>query len=113
MCHKGLAETTDCKALVKLVHDALPETQIVFIAIKPSIKRWKLVEKIREANALIKTFSEADERLDYVDIDTPMLGPDGKPRPDIFKKDGLHLNAEGYKVWTQAVMPYLAPHLDD
>jgi lysophospholipase L1-like esterase len=36
-----------------------------------------------------------------------MLGPDGKPRPDIFVEDGLHMNHNGYALWTEIVRPYL------
>ena len=95
------------RLFVQKVHAALPECRIVFIAIKPSIARWKLVEKMREANRLIKAVTEADERLDYVDIDTPMLGDDGKPRRELSAKDGLHLSPEGYELWTKLVLPHL------
>lgn len=98
---------SDYKDFVKTVHAALPKTQIVYIAIKPSIARWHLVERMREANGRIQEFTERDGRLNYVDIDTPMIGEDGKPRKALFLKDGLHLNAEGYKLWTSLVMPYL------
>ena len=37
----------------------------------------------------------------------PMLGADGKPRPELFVKDRLHCNAAGYKLWTSIVRPYL------
>jgi len=97
------------KVFVKKVHDALPKCRIVFIAIKPSIARWKLVEKMREANRLIKAVTEADERLGYVDTDTPMIGPDGLPRKELFVKDGLHLSPEGYELWTKLVLPFLDP----
>ena len=99
----------DLQAFVKKVHDALPETRILFIAIKPSIARWNLVDAMRDANARIKAITEKDKRLEYVDIDTPMIGKDGKPRPELFKDDGLHLNHEGYLLWTSLVMPYLKP----
>ena len=99
----------DFKALVKLIHDELPQTRIVFISIKPSIKRWKLVDRMREANRLVREFTETDERLGYVDVDAPALDPDGRPRAEILKKDGLHLNAEGYKIWADAVRPHLGP----
>jgi lysophospholipase L1-like esterase len=36
-----------------------------------------------------------------------MLGSDGLPRPEIFGPDKLHMNAEGYKLWTEIVTPYL------
>ena len=42
----------DFKAFVAKVHADLPEARIVFIAIKPSIARWKLVEKMRRANRM-------------------------------------------------------------
>ena len=59
------------------------------------------------ANAKIKAFTEKDERLFFVDIDTPMLGEDGKPRKELFVKDGLHLSSEGYELWTGIIRPQL------
>ena len=62
---------------------------------------------MRKANASIREFIENDKRLAYVDIDTPMIGEDGKPRNQLFKRDGLHLNDDGYKLWTKCVRPHL------
>ena len=97
----------DFKAFVRTVHESLPEARIVFIAIKPSLRRWGLVEKMREANALIRTVIDADDRLRFIDIDGPMLGPDGKPRSELFVRDGLHLSHAGYRLWTSLVEPHL------
>jgi hypothetical protein len=36
-----------------------------------------------------------------------MLGPDGKPKPDIFLKDNLHMNPKGYAIWTPIVRRFL------
>jgi len=36
-----------------------------------------------------------------------MLGSDGRPLPDIFIEDGLHMNAKGYAIWKDVVRPYL------
>ena len=52
-------------------------------------------------------FIETDERLEYVDIDAPMIGEDGQPRAELFRKDGLHLNPDGYRLWTSLVRPHL------
>jgi lysophospholipase L1-like esterase len=97
----------DYQQFVKTVHDALPNTRIVFIAIKPSLRRWQLVCTMREANELIRAVTQKDDRLGYVDVDKPMIGGDGKPRKELFKADGLHLNAEGYKLWTSLLLPHL------
>lgn len=96
------------QALVKKVHDRLPKTRIVFVAIKPSPRRWHLVETMRQANRLIKAAAEKDALLVFVDVDAPMIGADGKPRPELFRKDGLHLNDDGYKLWSELVRPHLA-----
>lgn len=97
----------DYRQFVAKVHAGLSETRIVFVAIKPSIRRWSLVDKMREANRLIRAVTEKDKRLVYVDVDGPMIGDDGKPRAELFKSDGLHLNAKGYKLWSALVLPHL------
>ncbi|MBN2473721.1 MAG: hypothetical protein JXB62_03885 [Pirellulales bacterium] len=97
----------DYKQFVETVHGRLPETRIVYVAIKPSISRWKLVDRMRRANGLIRAVAEKDERLVFVDVDAPMIGDDGKPRGELFKPDGLHLNAEGYRLWSELVLPHL------
>ena len=86
---------------------ALPMTRILFIAIKPSLKRWHLIETIREANRRVQKRCETDERLEFIDIDGPMLGPDGKPRQELFVEDGLHLSPLGYAIWAQVIKPHL------
>ncbi len=93
----------DYVKFVTLVRTKLPETRIVFIAIKPSVSRWKLAPIMAEANALISEHAEETAGLEYADIWTPMLGEDGKPRADLLIKDGLHLNDDGYRMWTKIV----------
>ena len=93
----------DYKALVDKVARALPRTRWLYVAIKPSLSRWHLWPKMREANELIEAYCRGDERLTFVDIGKPMLGPDGRPRKELFKRDGLHLNEAGYELWTSRV----------
>jgi lysophospholipase L1-like esterase len=97
----------DFQALAAKVHAALPKTRIVCIALKPSVARLKLVDRVHETNRLIRKAIEKDERAVFVDVETPMLGPDGKPRADLLDKDGLHLNDDGYKLWTALVRKHL------
>ncbi|MCA9031783.1 MAG: hypothetical protein KDA66_13300 [Planctomycetaceae bacterium] len=92
---------------VALMHEKLPETKLVFVPIKPSLKRWELIETIREANALIHETCDADDKLTYLEIEKPMLGDDGTPRPELFAKDGLHLSPEGYALWNSLLRPHL------
>jgi lysophospholipase L1-like esterase len=97
----------DFRQFVAAVHARLPQTRILFIAIKPCRARWKLVEKVRRANALVKAFTEAHPRLTFVDIFTPMLGADGKPRPELLAPDGLHPSRRCYELWASRIRPLL------
>lgn len=99
----------DFRRFTRTVHRALPKARIVFIAVKPSIDRWKIVDKVRRANTLVRRYTRTDRRLAYADIFTPMLGADGKPRPELFREDGLHMTPAGYQLWTSVVRPYLQP----
>lgn len=98
----------DFRALVRTIHDELPRTRVAFIAVKPSVARWRIEGEVRRTNQLIREFAAADPRVDYIDIFTPMLGSDGRPRPELFVDDGLHLNARGYELWKSVVAPFLA-----
>jgi lysophospholipase L1-like esterase len=98
----------DFRALVKKIHQSLPDTRIVYIGVKPSLKRWNLIDQVRKTNQLIADQCRAGDRLTFVDVDAPMLGKDGKPRPELYQKDGLHLTAEGYALWTSLVKPLLS-----
>ncbi|MBL9188812.1 MAG: hypothetical protein JNK23_15115 [Opitutaceae bacterium] len=99
----------DFRAFVAKIHAALPTAKIVFIAIKPSPSRWKNIANIRAADTLIAADCAKDPRLAYADIYTPMLGADGQPRPDLFVKDMLHINAAGYALWQPVIAPLLKP----
>jgi lysophospholipase L1-like esterase len=97
----------DFRTLVRRIHQALPKARIAFIGIKPSPQRWKLIDRVRAANAQIRRFAETDERIAFVDVDGPMLGWNERPRVDLFVADGLHLSPKGYELWTALVRPFL------
>jgi lysophospholipase L1-like esterase len=97
----------DFAAFERKVHAALPATQIVFISVKPSIRRFPWIEQIKGANALVKQYCATHPHLAFVDIVPQMLGPDGKPRKELLVEDGLHMTPAGYKIWNDAMRPIL------
>jgi lysophospholipase L1-like esterase len=107
-----LSSTTDSilnrtKRLVALIRAKSPEVPIVYLAIKPSPVREQYVQKAREANRLIKNYLGTQKEIVYVDVFSAMLTVDGKTRPELFGPDRLHLNATGYKLWQEMIIPYL------
>jgi lysophospholipase L1-like esterase len=89
------------------VHAALPQTKIIFISIKPSIRRWRWIDTIRSANAMVKAYCAKEKHLAFMDIEQSMIGADGKPNPDLLVADGLHMTPAGYRIWTAALRPLL------
>jgi lysophospholipase L1-like esterase len=90
----------DFEKFVAKVHAKLPTTEVIYLPVKPSLARWNIWPKMQETNALVADFAKGQQHVTYIDTATPMLGPDGKPRPEIFLGDGLHMNAQGYTIWT-------------
>ena len=96
--------------LVRLLRARLPDVRIVYIGIKPSLQRWDVIERTRLANDLIRAYAGHDDGVAFVDVDQAMLGWDERPRPELFVSDGLHLTAEGYRLWTALLRPLLTAH---
>jgi lysophospholipase L1-like esterase len=99
----------DYQAFVEKVHGAKPDTEIFFIAIKPSLARWKLWQTMKAFNERVRAFSSSRPRLHFVDVAPPMLGTDGQPRPELFVEDGLHMTPAGYEIWNDLVSRAVTP----
>ena len=97
----------DFKAFVAKVHAASPQTKVAYLSIKPSLSRWNLIEKIRQANSLIANYTTQDARLSYIDIAPVTLGPNGQPKSELFLEDGLHINQKGYDLWAAIIKEHL------
>ncbi|MEI7035192.1 GDSL-type esterase/lipase family protein [Fulvimonas yonginensis] len=97
----------DFAAFVHCARRWAPQAPLAYLSIKPNLARRAQLPQIREANALIRACAAA-RQVDFLDVHTPMLGADGEPDPRWFDADGLHLNAQGYALWTGIVRGWLA-----
>ncbi len=102
----------DWQTFVQTVHAKLPKTRLAYISIAPNPARWKQIERVRAANALIENYNRTDARLSFIDVHPVMMGDDGLPKPDIFVADKLHMNAKGYELWKGVVDAHIAKLLD-
>jgi len=97
----------DYQEFVETVSEELPESEIVFVVVKPSIRRWSLWPKMRTLNERVQSFSGLAANLHYADIATPMLGKNGNPKPELFIQDGLYMTSAGYDIWTDVLAKLL------
>jgi len=97
----------DFKDLFIKIRESTPKANITFISIKPSPSRKQYYTAIQETNSLVKDFLEDRKKTAFVDVYTPMLGSNGKPKPGLFRPDSLHMTQAGYDIWAQVLKPYL------
>jgi len=99
----------DLKAIVGRIHDALPETRIYVLSIKPSVSREAVWPAAQHVNAGYKAIADNDPLVFYVDVASPFLNADGKVMTDIFVGDNLHFNDLGNIIWGAAIRAALMP----
>lgn len=97
----------DFRAFVARIRRDLPDTPIAYIAIKPSPARADQLPRQRRGNALIEAEAAKLPGVEFIDVATPMLDAHGRPRPELFGEDRLHMNREGYALWRAIIAPYL------
>ncbi len=99
----------DYKDFVAKIHAALPDTRLVYLAINPTVARWKQEPRNLETNYLIEKFSvettSKAEKLNFINPHAQLLTADDQPQPKLLRADGLHFNADGYKVWASLIKP--------
>lgn len=97
----------DFGALVRRIHRDLPRTRIIYMSLIGSRSRWKLWPAMAKANALIRELCQGDDRLWFVDTSRYLLNDRAEPREELFRSDRLHLNDDGYRIWSAVLRPAL------
>ncbi|WP_225781495.1 SGNH/GDSL hydrolase family protein [Xenophilus sp. Marseille-Q4582] len=99
----------DFAAFAGTVRNALPQARISFISIKPSPSRAQLLPQVQLANEMVAAYLRTQANVDYIDTFSAMMDAQGRPRAELFLKDQLHMNAEGYRLWHDVITAQLQP----
>jgi len=97
----------DVAEFLARLRTTIPLARVVCLSVKPSPSRWKLAPQVRETNKLLQAVVAQDTMATFVDVYTPMLGADGRPRPELFRADSLHMTPAGYAIWRETLAPAL------
>jgi lysophospholipase L1-like esterase len=100
------AAFADFRELANQLLDVLGTIPFGFISVKPSPARQLIGDRIRRLNDLVRGEIESRPSGYYVDVFSPMLTESGRPRAELFENDGLHLNRQGYRLWSRLLRPY-------
>ena len=91
--------------LVERIGALHPGVPICYVAITPTGSRAAHRAIVDEANARVRATCAAAAGLEFVDPVPDLLDAQGEPDPRFFRADRLHLNADGYAVWTAHIRP--------
>ncbi|MBC7650329.1 MAG: GDSL family lipase, partial [Deinococcales bacterium] len=97
------------KQLIACIRQHYGNISIAYISIKPSIKRFNIIEQIKYTNKIIA--EEIDKMGDatfFVNVYDKMLDDHKYPRKDLFEAEGLHINDKGYALWKAIIDETLA-----
>lgn len=86
--------------IFKTFRKSHPGVPVFYIAVTPSRSRWKAWPEINKGNDLMKMWCEKHSNTYFIRTDTAFLNSSGEPREELFINDKLHLNPDGYKIWT-------------
>jgi lysophospholipase L1-like esterase len=94
------------RQFLSLVQNRLPKTNICFVSMKLSPSRRQHWETVKKGNKMVKAFSKG-KRLSYVDINPVLFNANGTVKGELYTKDSLHLNPQGYREYTKVLLPFL------
>ena len=86
--------------LIRSIHKHIP---IFLIETTPTPKRWKVWNKILQANKKLERFCKQETNLYFISTRDKFIGEDGLPIQSLFLNDELHLNVDGYKLWSSVI----------
>ncbi|MEQ8686030.1 MAG: SGNH/GDSL hydrolase family protein [Imperialibacter sp.] len=98
----------DAETILAQIREKLPKNvKVYFISAKPSVSRWNLKDKYVDFNTQLEAWAKTETGVEYIDVWTPMLQPNGEVMDDIFKEDNLHMTSKGYDIWEKVIKKYL------
>lgn len=99
----------NARKLIGLIHSSLPNTKIVFITPKPSMKRWDdgYKDNFLKYNNMLMKLTKEYKYVKMVDVWNIMLDKNGMPEEKLFQKDHLHMTEVGYALWTKKMKKYV------
>jgi lysophospholipase L1-like esterase len=91
------------KYLFNIFNSELPNTKIYILSVKPSPARWKFWPQMQEINKQLKSLCDTNLYI-YIDVSSCLLDTSGKPKKELFTKDGVHMNKKGYELWAKIIL---------
>ena len=100
------------KFFLKQIRKRHPSTPFLWVEITPTKSRWAQWEDIQKVNQKIKAYCDKTPNVYFIETTEAFLTKEGLPRTDLFVADQLHLNPQGYALWSSIIRKQIESHLD-
>ena len=84
-----------------------PGVPVFFLSWKYSGLRAFMRDTQKLVNDVMADYASSSEQVTFVDVNTTLLQPDGDINQSLFESDNLHINRDGYLLWTSVLKPQL------
>lgn len=99
------------RELIAKIHAELPGTPVYYLAITPAFESAEDLARAAAANAMLREVSANEGGFFFIDGNASITGADGRVPPELLKRDGRHLNREGYATWAPVIRQRLSEDL--
>lgn len=101
------AVLADFQAIHTALQRELPECQVIFLGLRPTLQRLAMRPKEKDVNDRVRAYLADKPRTTFLECDKEFCNDAGKPRADLLRADKLHLNDAGYVVLSDLLRPLL------
>jgi len=89
--------------IVKTVRKNYADQPIFLYEITPTKSRWAVWTTIKQTNQMLKEACNKLHNTYFIETEAAYLNKNGEPRTELFIKDLLHQNHDGYIIWGDLV----------
>ena len=100
------------KFFLKQIRERHPVTPFLWVEITPTKSRWAQWEDIKKVNQKIKAYCDKTDNVYFVSTANAFLNEKGLPKTALFVEDQLHLNKDGYALWSSIIRKEIEALLD-
>jgi hypothetical protein len=91
------------RTTVKQIRKSHRKTPVFWIEITPTPSRWENWDQTSRANQLIRNYTDKRKNLYYIPTSHKFLDDKSLPEESLFMPDLLHLNENGYRLWSECI----------
>jgi len=95
------------RTLARKVKKRHPNTPLFWVETTPTPSRWEVWPQVSEANKDIRDFAERFDLLHFIATSEAYLNAEARPDSSYFVDDMLHLNDQGYALWSELILKAL------